>query len=123
MITRPNGKPYRPRKPPAGTYLDDLVGSGAVLILRTHDVDAHLAWARELWRRETGEDVQLVGVARWVRLVPWDASGHGGDSTWIGCHGDDPRGCPAVQYHPAPRNGGTTHCNKIAQVPATERGR
>lgn len=105
LITRPGGKRYRPRKPPAGSYLDDGDGNhGAVLIWRTHDVAAHQAWAERLWRQETGDAVSLRGAACWVRLVPWDASGHGVrstcDSTWVTCDGDDPRACPAVEYRP-----------------------
>ena len=110
---RPNGKRYRPRKPPAACYLpgDDSWGapacaeSGAVLVLRTHDVAAHQAWAERLYRAETGDITPLEGVACWVRLVPWDASGCGSDSTWISCDGNDPRACPAVEYRPSKGGG------------------
>jgi hypothetical protein len=107
VILRPNGKPYRPRKPPAGGYLDvGDTGDGVVVIRRTHDVAAHQAWAERLWRSETGDDVRLVGVACWVRMVPWDDSGCGSDSTWISCDGNDPRACPAVDYRPSSAEGG-----------------
>lgn len=103
LITRPSGRRYRPRKPPAGSYLDDGDGNhGVVLIWRTHDVAAHQTWAERLWRQgvDSASPVSLLGTACWVRLVPWDTSGHGGDSTWVTCHGDDPRACPAVEYRP-----------------------
>lgn len=102
-IRRPNGKLYRPRKAPEAQYVgsDDWPPRESVFVLRTHDVAAHQEWAENLFRSQAGDDVPLHGVATWVRLVPWDDCGHGGDSTWLtDQNGDDVRTIPAVIYEP-----------------------
>lgn len=95
LLTRPNGKPYRPRsevRVENYTTTDDMT---AVVVIGTHDVDRATELARERW--EWDNDPPLpAGVRRWWRLVPW--GGHG-DGTWID---DEVRGRPVVTFDPEP---------------------
>lgn len=94
----PGLKPYRARKDPGGVALDGE-DSTSVLILRTHDVAGHQAWAERLYGQHTGDHLPLTGRAAWTRCVPWD-EGSGGDWTWIDCDATDRRATPCIWYEP-----------------------
>lgn len=72
MITRPNGKTYRPRKPVSVSTFENYEGE-SVLVWRTHNVFyAGLLAARSLRERDLDPaDVQVS----WWREVPWSDSG------------------------------------------------
>lgn len=102
-VTRPSGKVYRRRKPPATIvvewgYEEDTV----VIVERTHDVEearplALAAWRRDAYPVDEFPDDAHVG---WLKLVPWDAIGSGCDSTYLETDGDDPRAYPYVRFGP-----------------------
>jgi hypothetical protein len=91
-ITRPNGKPYRRRKPLTVIEFLDPDGGTGILVLGTHDE----ARAREAF----GQTIEALfeqdhrPERSWVRLVPWDQSGTC-DSSWV--H-DESRGTPALEW-------------------------
>lgn len=93
-IVRPNGKPYRRRKPIRADQYQHADGEG-LLVMGTHDVDrARAAYESALLNLEL-QDVEPQ--LRWLRVVPWDAYGLGVDSSWI----EDPvRGVPCVDFMP-----------------------
>lgn len=90
QIIRPNGKPYRPRKPPSVELAEDSGGDTVVMVLRTHDTDlARRMAARFIAEYDLNADDCYLA---WQRLVPWDA-GSGCDTSWIS---DGTHGMPAV---------------------------
>lgn len=89
-IQRPNGKTYRPRKPPSVQLIADHNDDTGVIVLRTHDYQRAIELASHLID-EYGLN-PTVAYTAWWRLVPFDPSGYH-DTAWI----DDPvRGTPCV---------------------------
>jgi len=99
-VARPDGSYYRPRKPPE--LLSLLWGSDeyfGILVIRTHDIDAHAEAATRQWQQEMGAGCPLPTPRRvWVRHVPWDAVGNGSDSTWITVDPTEKGAVPAIEY-------------------------
>jgi hypothetical protein len=95
-FTRPNGKVYRPRKPPIAECTHDDDGEG-ILVVRTLDIDVAREVARRAWGRiETDFTVDEVKVATgWFRLVPWSDNWGDDSSTWIE---DKAHGSPCVLF-------------------------
>lgn len=92
--TRPNGKVYRPRRPPRVEEYGDGDGSTGVMVLGTHNAfHAGLLAAGSI----NAYDLDPTNLTVcWLKLVPWDATGGGYDRTWI----DDPvTGTPAVMWN------------------------
>lgn len=94
LLTRPNGKPYRPRKDPSVQEFTDSQEYTGLVVLRTHDVELARRLAEpliaeyELWNTEPTRE--------WWRSVPWDTSGYC-DRSYV----DDPvRGIPCVVFQP-----------------------
>jgi hypothetical protein len=95
-ITRPNGKPYRRRKPTQIATFDhgDSMAEG-VVVIGTHDVDLATRLAAD---RLAYFDLDPASArTSWWRLVPWDAFGIGCDQSWIT---DEVRGAPVVVWTP-----------------------
>lgn len=67
-VTRPNGKVYRPKKPPAGVIVHDHHNDARwIYILRTHGIERARALAEQIATRE-GFDLDEDEVLRgWVR--------------------------------------------------------
>lgn len=90
-IVRPNGKVYRPRKPPAlQSYVDWSDDREAVVVLRTHDIRLSLELAADKIA-----ELELIAAnahTDWWRLVPFD-TGSGYERNWIP---DPVRGTPCV---------------------------
>jgi len=92
-----DGKPYRPRKPIETQFVED--GWGDVIwfvVWRTHDI----AEAERRALREVPGHMGPVTVPEpkqvWLKVVPWDAFGHGYDRSIIEV---EPRhGTPCVEY-------------------------
>lgn len=94
--TRPNGKVYRPRKPPvASVCCSDDYGDG-IIVQGTLDVERAREIARKIWGQTDSDDTvdDAPFLTAWYRLVPWDA-GFGFDSTWMV---DERRGSPCVVF-------------------------
>lgn len=91
-IHRPNGKIYRPRKPPeVTTYQDWRDDVTCCAVLRTHDVELALQLAADVIAEH--ELVPESAHARWWRLVPFKVGSGLYDRNWI----DDPvHGVPCV---------------------------
>jgi hypothetical protein len=89
-IIRPNGKPYRPRKPPRVVEFEDYQGSAGVAVLGTHDVDVARAAAAVALNQYDLDPAQTS--LSWWRLVPW---GDWFDRTWIE---DAKRGAACVVF-------------------------
>jgi hypothetical protein len=93
-FTRPNGKPYRPRKPglvthawERGDFRDDRAG---VIVFGTLDPGAASALAQQTCRYWYGTTVVTRPSPGWYRLGYRD-----GEPTWL----DDPkRGRPGVEF-------------------------
>lgn len=96
MLTRPNGKPYRPRKEPSvDLYEDHHDGLTGFVVLRTHDREKAAEMVAGVWASYYDGPLP-EGRRSWWRLVPW---GYQTDSTWI----EDPaRGIPVVVFEPEP---------------------
>lgn len=93
QITRPNGKPYRRRKPVTVEVYYSSNDAECVIVIGTHDLDAAAALAEHMWEHD---EPLPEGRRRWLRLVPWDTGG-GYDRSWI----DDPaRGTAVVTFDP-----------------------
>ena len=97
---RPTGKPYTRRKPPeAHLCYDNFASPAQVIVTRTADPDeAHRVALRELEHLAYVHDSPVLtpddGYLAWLRLVPFDPSGHL-DSCWL----DDPvRGVPCIVW-------------------------
>jgi hypothetical protein len=89
-IQRPNGKTYRPRKPPAvESYVDWYDDAECVVVTRTHDIPLALELAAE--RIADLELSPELARTDWWRLVPWAADCY--DTSWIN---DPARGIPVV---------------------------
>lgn len=92
-ITRPNGKPYRRRKPIALSEFSDPDGGTGFLVLGTHDeAGARAAFGETI---DGYFETDHAPSAVWVRLVPWDDTTGCCDSSWI--H-DETRGTPALEW-------------------------
>ena len=90
QIVRPNGKPYRARKPPMVETYFDTSDCESIVVLRTHDIPKALELAGD---RIDDLELDRDGArTSWWRLVPWDV-GSGYDTNWIN---DDVRGTPCV---------------------------
>lgn len=87
-IQRPNGKTYRPRKPPTVETLVDLQDeTSSAVVLRTHDFQTAIELAN--WHTREYELDPTAAYTGWLRLVPW-----GGDSgSW---QTDPEHGIPCV---------------------------
>lgn len=90
-VVRPNGKLYRPRKPPAVEsfcdWYDDWEGA---VVIRTHDIPLALELAAD---RIAELDLKPeLACINWWRLVPWSATNEF-DTNWIV---DEVRGVPCV---------------------------
>jgi len=88
-IQRPNGKTYRPRKPPTLEILTDLQDDvSSAIIFRTHDIEDATSRLTDsqIFEHELNP---TAAYTAWLRLVPW-----GGDSgSW---QTDPERGIPCV---------------------------
>lgn len=93
VLSRPNGKTYRPRTEPRVGEFFDYEERTCLVVEFTHDLDAAADLVREAWSYNT--DCPLpVGRRVWWRLVPFD-TGCGYDRSWI----DDPvRGTACVVF-------------------------
>lgn len=94
LLVRPNGKPYKPRKPPSvETIVDDRDDTG-VVVLRTHDFRRAIELASRLI--DEFELDPTTAYTGWWRSVPFDPSGYH-DTAFI----EDPvRGVPCVVIAP-----------------------
>jgi hypothetical protein len=89
-FTRPNGKPYMPRKPPSVETFLDHNDDGGVVVLRTLDFQRAIELASDLIDEYELDPTRAYTA--WWRAVPFDPSGYH-DWAWI----DDPaRGLPCV---------------------------
>lgn len=96
VITRPNGKVWRGRKPIRTAEFSGLDGELGLIVLGTHDVEEATRRAMNTQTWTDGELWYCEPRREWWRLVPWD-TGYGYDSSWI----DDPeRGTPCVVFGP-----------------------
>jgi hypothetical protein len=73
-VPRPGRRPYRARKRPYAELIGGDWDDAAIVVWRTHDVDAAVALAHRVCARE-GLDVVRVAEVGWYRTVPWDTSG------------------------------------------------
>lgn len=68
-VTRPNGKVYRPRKPPRAVEVDNDAGwnepSTLIYVLGTHDIERAFALAQRMHR---GADKDTAKLS-WARLT------------------------------------------------------
>ena len=93
---RPNGKVYRPRKPPEVFGVrnwDDVEG---VLVRGTLNVDVARDLARPEWDRDCNYGVEVENaptLTDWYRLVPWANDDF--DNSWIV---DEAHGAPCVVF-------------------------
>ncbi|HEY3559636.1 MAG TPA: hypothetical protein VGL05_19340 [Kribbella sp.] len=88
-IQRPNGKTYRPRKPPSIEIVTDLQDdTAAAFVLRTHDMHDAINRITDQLIFEHHLDPTSAHTD-WVRLAPWGDDG----GTWIT---DPVRGTPCV---------------------------
>jgi hypothetical protein len=90
-ITRPNGKPYRPRKVIAACVSDEDGGIGGVMVLGTHDLGRAQALADQYaaWQLDSG-------YAAADPLPGWYREGFaGGQLRWIT---DEERGRAGVWF-------------------------
>jgi hypothetical protein len=92
VVIRPNGKPYRRRKPLVVSEFTDCDDSTGVVVEGTHDVDRAAALAADLLAAYDLTDSRPT--RRWMRLVPWDPSGYA-DRAWVE---DEVRGMPCVEW-------------------------
>lgn len=84
-VTRPNGKVYRPRKPPRAVPVEDDRDGSTVYVLGTHDVER----ARALAQRVTT-------VCPYPRAESWHRLGmRNGDPYYVY---DDVRGAPSLVF-------------------------
>ena len=94
-VERPNGKLYRPRKPPAAEeFMSGSSGEMAVIVRFTHDIDPARELAMPLLHEYGLEGVAPVLV--WWRVVPWDTSG--GDGWAFSYVPDAKHGTPCVVW-------------------------
>lgn len=96
-ITRPNGKRWRGRLPVRTAEFTNYDQCLCLVVLGTHDVQEATRRAQNTSTWTEGELWYCEPRADWWRLVPWDASGLGFDSTWIT---DPERGTPCVVFEP-----------------------
>lgn len=93
-FTRPNGKPYRPRKPElvAHVWENDhgYCGDAGAIVLGTLDPDTARPIAVELCRREFDADDLAAGQPGWFR-----AGFHHGEHRWFI---DTEKGRPGVSF-------------------------
>jgi hypothetical protein len=97
MITRPNGKVYRPRKPPvADLYVNEESWYAGVIVVRTFDVDVARELARPLWGEvEVEESIdEIIADLDWRRSVPFSTQGNL-DREWML---DEICGVPCVHF-------------------------
>jgi hypothetical protein len=96
-VQRPNGKWWKGRKPIRVEEFMDYDGGEALVVLGTHDIEKAADLVGE---KRIADDLGLSvedGEQHWWRLVPWDATGAGFDSTWIV---DPVGGTPCVVWTP-----------------------
>lgn len=92
---RPNGKPYRPRKPIEAVEFSTGDGDTGIAVMRTHDIEyARENYADMLAARDLTD---IEAKCDWWRLVPWDAAGAGTDRSYIS---DPVHGTPCVVFEP-----------------------
>lgn len=89
-MVRPNGKLYRPRKPPEVVTFHDYHECTGVAVLRTLDVQTAVELAADQIA-EFDLDPANAGTD-WWRSVPWDPTGYG-DWAYLS---DPVRGVPCV---------------------------
>ena len=93
---RPDGRPYRRKKPPEVVLFEpfDYRSEGGVLALRTHDDAEVREEVDRLIRSEWGPGVTTPDpVKTWLRYVPWPV----GDCD-TGYVVDEANGVPALEY-------------------------
>jgi hypothetical protein len=95
LLTRPNGKPYRPRSEIRVEHFTNQDDCTAIVVIGTHDVDRARELALPWWENEYDRADFPEGVRRWWRLVPWGYDG----GTWLE---DEVRGRPVVTFEPDP---------------------
>lgn len=90
-ITRPNGKPYRPRKITCNAVSGELGEVVAVIVLGTHDVDGVRQFAQDSARYWAGSWVSVIapGTGWWRDAIC------NGERTWAI---DDVRGRAGVWF-------------------------
>jgi hypothetical protein len=90
-LTRPNGRPYRPRRVAAHALADEDDILCGVLVTGTHDRERALKLARELVAAELGRDYEPVeSGSGW-----WRDGFEGGHRCWVA---DDERGAAGVIF-------------------------
>jgi hypothetical protein len=94
-ITRPNGKVWRGRNPIRVETFVNHDEYESLVVLGTHDVEEATRRAQNSWCWNESELFYAEPLRTWWRLVPWDATGYGHDSTWIV---DEERGTPCVVF-------------------------
>lgn len=94
---RPDGRLYRPRKQPEAqmTYWNDEYA--AVMVYRTHDHERVRAMAERVWRTELYGPLPEPEFV-WTKVVPWDATGYGYDSTITLVDGNSRGAVPTIKY-------------------------
>lgn len=98
MTTRPNGKPYRPRRPPEVVVcFDEDNVEHEVIVTRTDDkTEAHRLAVSQLKALAQLHEMPLPapedGRLAWLRLVPFDPAGYF-DQAFIW---DEVRGTPCI---------------------------
>ena len=96
VITRPNGKPYRPRKVSCHAVADEWDDVVAVLVLGTHDAEAARPLAEDCVRLWAGSDCTAVRPSTgWWREAIRD-----GQRWWTD---DEARGRAGVRFEVAER--------------------
>lgn len=91
VLLRPNGKPYRAKRPPRVSETEDYHSNDSgVIVEHTHNPDVAAPLAEPMWR-SLGYDPPLPEPSRgWYRLAPRD-----GEFRWV----EDPeRGVPCLVY-------------------------
>jgi transposase len=99
VITRPDGRQYRARKPPASQILGGCEPEDeSVIVWRTHDLDRARKLADLSWRQLDGEDLPANVTVGWFKTVPWDTAGCGYDRTVIETEPGARGATPAVMF-------------------------
>ena len=94
-IVRPNGRIYRPKKPPSLEEYTTYDQEDSIVVVRTHDITVATLLAAD---KIAEYDLQGCEVMQeWWRLVPWDHNGMFPRS-WIT---DEVRGTPCVVWYPS----------------------
>ena len=100
VLTRPNGKTYRPRGPLRIEEYVDHEERTCVVIVGTHDLERATGLAAERWEEWYDDGSLPAGQRRWMRLVPFD-TGTGYDHNWVI---DEVRGSACVVFDHSARD-------------------